>query len=79
MIVASTFSLPALRLRPHAVGRALLAGSAWGIGMGIALTALKFHECGMVCLSDVAINTTVAVVAGIVTLGPVAAFNLVRP
>jgi hypothetical protein len=68
-------SLPALRPRPHALRRALVAGSAWGLGMDIALTTLKFQNCGMVCLSDVAITTAVAVAAGILTMGRLAAFT----
>ena len=47
--------------------------------MGLALTALKFQDCGVVCLSDVAVNTAISVVAGILTIGPVAAFAPARP
>ena len=64
--------------RPGALKRALLAGGAWGVAMGIALTALKFQDCGMVCLSDVAITTAMASVAGILTIGPLAAFARAR-
>ena len=63
-----------LQRGPHAIRRALVAGSAWGIGMGLALTALKFRGCGVVCLSDVVIDTVVATVAGTLTIGPIAAF-----
>jgi hypothetical protein len=76
---ARTLSFPTLRLHPRAVRRAVLAGSAWGVAMGLALTALKFQDCGVVCLSDVAVNTAIAVTAGILTIGPVAAFAPARP
>jgi hypothetical protein len=75
---ARTLSFPALRLHPHALRRAVLAGSTWGVAMGLALTALRFQDCGVVCLSDVAINTVIAVVAGILTIGPVATFAPAR-
>jgi hypothetical protein len=74
-IAAKALLFPAFRLHPHAIRRAILAGSAWGIGMGVALTALKFQGCGIVCLSDVAINTAIATAAGILTIGPVAALR----
>jgi hypothetical protein len=74
-MAVKTLLFPALRLHPHAIKRATLAGSAWGVGMGVALTALKFQDCGVVCLSDVAINTAIATVAGTLTIGPVAALR----
>jgi hypothetical protein len=64
----------ALRARPGALKRALLAGSAWGVAMGAAFTALQFQECGMICLSDVAITTAMSTAAGLLTMGPLAAF-----
>jgi hypothetical protein len=64
----------ALAPREGALRRALIAGGAWGVAMGAALTWLKFQDCGMVCLSDVAATTALASIAGILTLGPLAAF-----
>ena len=32
-------------------------------------------NCGVICLSDVAFTTAIAVVAGIATIGPLAAFR----
>jgi hypothetical protein len=43
--------------------------------MGVWLTALKFQGCGVVCLSDVVINTAIATAAGILAIGPVAALR----
>ncbi len=58
-----------------ALRRALLAGSGWGIVMGLGLPALAFFDCGMICLSDIAMTTAVAVPAGIVAIGPIAALG----
>jgi hypothetical protein len=74
MTAVRAISPSVLRPGPRAIRRALIAGSAWGIGMGTALTALKFQGCGIVCLSDVVLNTAIACVAGMFTIGPIAAF-----
>jgi len=76
--MAWALSTIALRPREGALKRALIAGSAWGVAMGAALTVLKFQECGMVCLSDVAVTTAMASVAGVLTMGPIAAFARAR-
>jgi hypothetical protein len=57
------------------LARAVLAGTAWGLTMGLGLSMLSFMNCGVICLSDVAFTTTVSVVAGIVAIGPLAAFR----
>ena len=57
------------------VPRGLLAGTAWGLTMGLGLPLLTFVNCGVICLSDVAFTTAVSVVAGIATFGPLAAFR----
>jgi hypothetical protein len=63
------------RLPAGAVRRGLLAGTAWGLTMGLGLPVLTFVSCGVICLSDVAFTTAVSVVAGIVAIGPLAAFR----
>lgn len=60
---------------PGACKRALLAGSGWGIVMGIGLPVLAFFDCGTICLSEIAITTALAVPAGIVAIGPIAALG----
>jgi hypothetical protein len=55
--------------------RALVAGCAWGIAMGVGLAALSSWDCGIVCLSDAALTTVIASAAGILTIGPLAAFG----
>jgi hypothetical protein len=55
--------------------RGLLAGTAWGLTMGVGLPLMSFVNCGVICPSDVAFTTAVSVVAGIVVIGPLAAFR----
>lgn len=55
--------------------RGILAGTAWGLTMGLALPLLTFLSCGVICLSNIAFTTAVSVVAGIATIGPLAAFR----
>jgi hypothetical protein len=58
-----------------ALPRAILAGTAWGLTMGLALPLLSFLDCGVICLSDVAVTTAVSITAGILAIGPLAAFR----
>ena len=58
-----------------AVPRGLLAGAAWGLTMGLGLAFLTFLNCGVICLSDVAITTAISVVAGTAVIGPLAMFR----
>jgi Mg/Co/Ni transporter MgtE len=58
-----------------ALRRGLIAGSAWGIVMGVILTALGAWDCGVVCITDAALTTATAMAAGICTIGPLAAFG----
>ena len=53
-----------------AMPRGLLAGAAWGLTMGLGLPLLNFANCGVICLTDVALTTAVAVVAGVAVIGP---------
>jgi hypothetical protein len=57
------------------VPRGLIAGTAWGLTMGLGLPLMTFLNCGLICLSDVAFTTAVSVVAGIAVIGPLAAFR----
>jgi hypothetical protein len=68
------FHLPA-----GAARRAILAGSGWGAAMGVGLPALTFFHCGTICLSDVAWTGAISIAAGIVTIGPLAAFGRHAP
>lgn len=63
------------RLPPGALPSGILAGTAWGLTMGLGLALLSFFDCGVICLSDVAVTTGVSVAAGILAIGPLAAFR----
>jgi hypothetical protein len=68
-------SLARTHATPGALRRGLIAGSAWGVVMGAVLTAVTAWNCGIVCIPDVAVTIATAVVAGIATIGPLAAFG----
>jgi hypothetical protein len=53
----------------------MVAGILWGLAMGAILSALDAWRCGVICLPDAALTTAVAMVAGICTIGPLAAFG----
>ena len=74
--LAARFALPRPpRPLPQALGRAVLAGLAWGVPVAVALSALVAWRCGDICLADLAANTALCVAAGTLTLGPLAAFG----
>jgi hypothetical protein len=58
-----------------ALTRAVVAGTAWGLAMGIGLAALAMRDCGGICVADAALTTAISVAAGIFTIGPLAAFG----
>jgi hypothetical protein len=74
-LAARLHDFAALPVRPGALRRGLIAGSAWGIIMGAILTALAAWECGGLCLTDAALSTALAIGAGLCTIGPLAAFG----
>jgi hypothetical protein len=63
------------RLHRHAALRMLGAGSAWGLVMTTGFVGYALWSCGGVCLEDVAVTTATSMVAGILTIGPLAAFG----
>jgi hypothetical protein len=58
-----------------ALTRAVAAGTAWGLIMGAGLAALSLRDCGGICVPDAALTTAISIVAGIFTIGPVAALG----
>jgi Mg/Co/Ni transporter MgtE len=76
-MMTKLIQFPAIaQVPPHnAVRRGVAAGCAWGAIMGTGLTALAFRDCGMICLTDVAMTTGLSMAAGILTIGPLAAFG----
>jgi len=74
-LAARWHAIKALRPSPAAARRAILAGTSWGLVVGLGLPILTFLGCGMICLSDIALTTAIAVPAGILAIGPLAAFG----
>jgi hypothetical protein len=66
------------RLSKQASLRALGAGIAWGVIFSGGMIAYARANCGFVCLDDAALMIAISVAAGIVTIGPVAAFGRAR-
>jgi hypothetical protein len=58
-----------------ALRRGLLAGGAWGLLLATAFIALAAWQCGGVCVEESATTAAIALVAGILTMGPLAAFG----
>jgi hypothetical protein len=62
-------------LTKHQALRALAAGVAFGAILTAGFTAMAAWECGGVCLLEVADNAVLSFAAGILGLGPVAAYG----
>lgn len=65
----------ARRFDRHAVLRMLAAGTAWGLTFSAGLFALGAPQCALLCPGDLAATTAASVAAGILTIGPIAAFR----
>ena len=78
-MMMATLNLPRLlegrSVRAGALSRALAAGTAWGIAMTAGLAATNLWSCGGICLPDIAVTAAISVSAGIVCIGPIAAFG----
>jgi hypothetical protein len=66
------------RLSKQASLRALGAGIAWGVIFSGGMIAYALANCGFGCLDDAVLMTATSIAAGIVTIGPVAAFGQAR-
>ena len=77
-MTAALLKLELPRLSRHAALRALMAGSAWGLMFAGGMMAYALANCGFVCIEDAALTTAISVTAGIVTIGPLAAFGRAR-
>jgi len=69
------FEWQKLRLTKSAVLRMLIAGTAWGLMMSAGLAGMALWNDGMICLDDTMMTTAVSVAAGILAIGPIAAFG----
>jgi hypothetical protein len=69
------FEWQKLRLTHAEFMRMLIAGSAWGTAMTAGITTMTFCNDGMVCLDDIAMTTAISLVAGVLAIGPIAAYG----
>lgn len=64
-----------LRLGPADWRRAIVAGTAFGLTLTVALTAFSAWQCGGICPAEVVETLSLSLLAGLVGLGPVAAYG----
>ena len=69
------FDWPKLWLTRNETLRVLIAGTAWGVAMSAGLAGLTFWNCGMICQDDLMMTTALSVAAGILAIGPIAAYG----
>jgi hypothetical protein len=74
-MIASVLRWPQPRLTVQTGLRMVAFGAIWGLMLSAGLTALSFYDCGVICEGDVIATTAMSVAAGIVTIGPLAAFR----
>jgi hypothetical protein len=77
-MIASATILPRRRIDRRAVLRMLAAGTAWGIVMTAGFAGFALWNCGSLCAEDVAVTAVTTTAAGILTIGPLAAFGANR-
>jgi hypothetical protein len=63
------------RLDRRAALRMLAAGSVWGVVVASGFVGYALWSCGELCIDDVALTTSTSIVAGILTIGPLAALG----
>ena len=69
------FELRMLLLTKSELLRLLIAGSAWGIATSAGITAMTFWNYNVICSDDILVTTALSVIAGILAIGPVAAYG----
>ena len=62
------------RLNSNTLTRMVIAGGAWGLTLAAGLYAMTLSQCDVICLDNIAFTTLTCVAAGIITIGPLAAF-----
>ena len=72
MALSAALHLP--RLTRRTAFRAVVAGVAWGAVFTTGFTIYAWG-CDAVCLDDVLVTAATSVAAGIVAIGPLAAFR----
>jgi len=74
-IALTTFEWSKLKLTRQECLRGLIAGTAWGLALTAGLAAMTAWSCGGICLPEVAVNAGLSLAAGILGIGPVAAYG----
>jgi hypothetical protein len=73
--VLNSFEWQKLRLTKSAVLRMLIAGSTWGLAMSAGLAGMSLWNDGMICLDDSLLTTAICIAAGVLAIGPIAAYG----
>jgi len=60
-----------LQLPRGSAFRMVAGGTLWGLILSGGLLTLSYYSCGVICLGDALVTTSLSVAAGIVTIGPV--------
>ena len=74
MAAATLHFLRLPRFTRRSAWRAVNAGIGWGILFTAGTAAYAWWSCGIICIDEVAITAALAMTAGVVTIGPLAAF-----
>jgi hypothetical protein len=61
-------------LTPRMALRGASAATAWGLLFAAGLSVMQFSQYGVICAGDIATTTGLSIVAGLLTIGPLAAF-----
>ena len=69
------FDWQKLKLKKSELLRTLIAGTAWGIAMAAGIASMTFWNYNMICSDDVAVTTVISIAAGILAIGPIAAYG----
>lgn len=69
------FDWQKLRLTRSEMRRMLVAGTAWGTAMSAGIAGMTFWNYGMICPDDIAVTTAISIAAGILAIGPIAAYG----
>lgn len=72
---AAVFEIVQRRLNSRALRRGFVAGTAWGAAVSGGLIALEAMRCEAICLDAAAFTVFLSSVAGLATIGPLAAFG----
>jgi hypothetical protein len=65
-----------VRLPNGPIFRMIAYGTLWGLLLSAGLLTLTYYSCGVVCIGDALVTTTLSVVAGIGTIGPMMALGI---